>query len=286
MNNAENLTQAVDQVLNQVKEINPNFAVLSRISNHLNNPDTDMDDIAKLIKSEPSLTTDIIRISNSSYYGASIECADIESALNRIGFNDVLKVVSLIMSKSLCSKRLEYYDLSPHQMWAEGVIVSFFMEELAKRSRLNKSKAATSGVLHNVGRILTDNVLTIFGHQKEWDGEQPIAEWEQEQIGIHYGEAGARFLKEMNFPEEIQDIIRNHVYPGLASQANPICQLLRYSVQLVNKVGIGFCNPEFEFPCIGLLHPQFDLVAEDVMEIVEDSKIRYREINMKVLTGT
>jgi len=285
MSSPEELENTIEKVLSQVKEINPNFAVLSRITNSLNNTDADMEDIAKLIKSEASLTTDIIHISNSSYYGANVECSDIESALTRIGFNDVLKVVSLIMSKAICSKRLEYYDLSPHQMWAQGVTVSYFMEGFSKLAGLNTSKAATAGVLHNIGRILTDSILTMFGHQTEWDGSQPIAEWEQEQIGIHYGEAGARFLKDMKFPEEIQDIIRHQVYPGAASRANPLCQLLRYSVLLLEKVGLGFSNPEYEIPDPTHLFPQINLTKEDIGAVIEETRTRYKEINMKVLTG-
>ncbi len=286
MNSPEELENKFEKVLSQVRQINPNFAVLSRISNSLNNPDSDMDDIAKLIKSESSLTTDIIRISNSSYYGASFVCVDVETALTRIGFNDVLRVVSLILSKAICSKRLEYYDLSPHQMWSQGVTVSFFMEGFSKLAGLNKSKAATSGVLHNVGRILTDSLLTMFGHQTEWDdSDQLLAEWEEEQIGIHYGEAGARFLKDMEFPEEIQYIIRHHVYPGAALRENPLCQLLRYSVLLLERVGLGFSNPEYEIPDLSNLRPQIDITEEDVVAVIEDANTRYKEINMKVLTG-
>ncbi len=285
MNFSDNLNEVVDQTIGKVKKINPNFAVLSRLSSHLNNPNTDMEDIAELIKSDQALTADIISISNSALYGAAVQCFDIESALSRIGFNDVLRVVSLLMSKAISSKRLEYYDISPHQMWGESVSVSFLMEGFSKVASLNKSKAATSGVVHNLGRVLTDEIITMFPLKSEWDGQQPVAEWEDENIGINYGEAGARFLAEMKFPEEIQEIIRHHVYPGAAMRANPICHFLRYSVMLFRELGFGFLNTDYQVPDLSIMHPEFNISEEEVLEVVEDAKTRFKEINMRVLTG-
>lgn len=285
MNHPENLGETLDQVIGKVRKINPNFAVLSRLSSHLNDPDADMGDIAELIKSDQSLTADIIAISNSALYGAISECSDIESALQRIGFNDVLRVVSLLMSKAVSAKPLQYYDLSPHQVWIESVSVSFLMEGFSSVASLNKAMSATSGVVHNLGRILTDEIITMFPLKSEWDGLEPIAEWEDENIGINYGEAGARFLKDMNFPEEIQYIIRHHVYPGAAMRANPICHFLRYSVSLFRKTGFGFVNEEYEVPDLSHFHPEFNLSEEEVREVVEFAKRRFKEINAKVLVG-
>lgn len=285
MSNPEKLAEVVDQVISKVQKIHPNFAVLSRLSNFLNSPNTDMEDIVDLIKRESSLSADIVAISNSSLYGLAVECADVESALARIGFNDVLKIVSLLMAKSICSKRLEYFDISPHQMWAESVTVSFLMEGLSTLTGVNKAKAATCGIVHNMGRVLTDEILVMFPPKTSWDGKEPIAEWEDENIGINYGEAGARFLKSMQFPQEVQDNIRNHVYPGAAMRSNPICHLLRYSVLLFKQLGFGFCNKEFQIPDLDHLQPEFEVSEADILEVVEDARIRYRELNQRVLMG-
>lgn len=285
MNHPENLGETLDQVIGKVRKINPNFAVLSRLSSYLSDPDTDIEDIEELIKSDQSLTADIIAISNSALYGAVTECSDIGSALSRIGFNDVLRVVSLLMSKAVSSKPLQYYDLSPHQVWMESVSVSFLMEGFSALASLNKAMAATSGVVHNLGRVLTDEIITMFPLKSDWDGVEPIAEWEDENIGINYGEAGARFLEDMNFPEEIQYVVRHHVYPGAAMRANPICHFLRYSVALFKAAGFGFANEDFEVPDVSILHPGFSLSEEEILEVVDFAKTRFKEINSKILVG-
>ncbi|MCZ6675421.1 MAG: HDOD domain-containing protein [Verrucomicrobia bacterium] len=285
MNRKEEFSDAVNQVVNQVIELHPNLAVLSSLSNLLNKPDTALDDLAQLIKSEPALTADIIKISNSSFYAASSECSDIESSLARIGFNDVLKVVSLILSQNLCSMRLESYRMDPDDLWAESVTASLLMETMALAARLNKAKAATTGILHNVGRVIINNLMEYFQIDLRWDASIPVTDWEESVVGFNYGEAGGRFLREMKFPEEIREIIRYHVDPGQAPQApHPLTHLLHYCVQLADLVGRGFSNTAYNVPDTTQLRQHVELSGEDIREAVAEAKSRYEQINRKVLT--
>ncbi|MCB1122537.1 MAG: HDOD domain-containing protein, partial [Verrucomicrobiae bacterium] len=186
MSQKKEFSEAVDHI----QEIYPNIAVLSQLSALLKEPDTDLEDVARLIRSEAALTADIIKVSNSSYYGSSIPCSNIEDALARIGFNEVLKVVALILAKELTSNDLEKYGMSADDFWKESLTVSLLMEELAGKARLNRAEAATLGILHNVGRVVINNILETFRIDLFWDVSIPILEWERAVVGFDYGEAG------------------------------------------------------------------------------------------------
>ncbi len=273
---------AVNEVLQQIKDIHPNISVLSGLSSLLRNPNTDLEDLSQLIKSEASLTLDILRISNSAFYGSTVECTEIESALARLGFTDVLKIVSLILAQNLSSENLLHYQLNSDELWSESVTVSLLMEELARPANLNKSQAATAGVLHNVGRVMIDGLLEYANNNARWDTKVSVTEWEKSVVGLHYGQAGGRILKEMDFPEEIREIIRHHVDPEEANLPIEQAYLLNYCVQLAGSVGKGFTSPFADIPAVECLAPHIDISDDDVISAIDVAKSRFQEINNKV----
>ncbi len=191
-------------------------------------------------------------------------------------------MVSLILAQNLSSENLPHYQLSSDDLWAESVTVSLLMEELALPAKLNKSQAATAGVLHNVGRVMIDNLLDYLNKDARWDPEISVTEWEKSVVGLHYGEAGGRILKEMEFPDEIREIIRFHVDPQEASQPIKQAYLLNYCVQLAESVGKGFLRPFAEIPATEFLVPHLELSDEDVINAINVAKSRFEQINGRV----
>lgn len=258
------------------------MAVLSQLANHLEDPNSSLDDVVRLIRAEPALTADIIKISNSSFYAATQKCSDVDSALTRIGFNEVLRVVALILAKELCSNDLEKYGMTANEFWAESLMVSLLMEEFARASRMNKSKAATLGILHAIGRVVINNILEDFRIDIFWDPTIPVVDWEEAVVGFNYGEAGGRLLKKMEFPAEALHVIRYHVNPEDAPQSDRMTELLHYTVSLSNAVGRGFKKENYELPDNEYLAKVGNFTDEEIREIVAGAETRFREVTNEV----
>lgn len=270
------------QALSYVEELYPNMAVLSQLANYLEDPNSSLEDVVRLIRSESALTADIIKISNSSFYSASERCSDVDTALTRIGFNEVLRVVALILAKEICSNDLLKYGISANELWAESLSVSLLTEGLASSYRLNKSKAATFGILHNIGKVVINNILEDFRIDIFWDPTIPVSGWETAVAGFHYGEAGSRLLKKMNFPVEGQRVIRNHVDPAKAAQPDLMTKVLSYSVQLAECSGPGFSKKNYKLPHVDLFGENEMLEESILLEIVSVAERRFSEINREV----
>lgn len=277
MNRKKEFSEAVDHI----NEIYPNVAVLAQLTTLLKEHDTDLEDIARLIRSEAALTADVIKISNSSIYGAAAICSNIEDALARIGFNEVQKVVALILAKELTSDDLKKYGMSADDFWRESLTVSLLMEELARPCRLNKSEAATVGIIHNLGRVIINNILEAFRIDLFWDVSIPVVQWENLVVGFHYGEAGGRYLKRMKFPPETQEIIRYHVEPEAAPEENRMTYLLKYCVELSKHLGKDFSIPEFDNPEL-TSPPTLNLSDEDIQTAITDAAERFHQLNKEV----
>ncbi len=272
------------QALSFVEELYPNMAVLSQLANYLEDPNSSLEDVARLIRSEPALTVDIIKISNSSFYAATQSCADVDTALTRIGFNEVLRVVALILAKDLCSNDLEKYGISANELWEESLMVSLLMEEFAIACRLNKSKAATFGLLHGVGKVVINNILEDFRVDIYWDPTIPVSEWEIAVVGFHHGEAGSRLLKRMEFPPDAQRIIKHQLNPEKTHNPDKLTYLLCYSHTLARALGPSFSNTEYKLPSFEWKEAIIPLEDEEITNLVCNAKERFNEITREVFS--
>ena len=281
-----NVENQISEIVRQVKDLYPNIAVLSELSNLLRDPNADLVDLEQLIKTEPSLTADVIRISNSTLYARATECMDIRSALSQIGFNDTQKIVSHILARDLCSQDLQAYGMSADLFLGESITVSILMELLAPAARINRSQAATMGTLHNVGRVIINRMVTETENAEFWNGESSVTEWEMASVGFHYGEAGRCFLKQMNFAEESQLVILHHVEPKNAPVPEAMYSLLSYAVKLCKSAGIGLSEPDFEIPDLEQLNPYAELSEVDIQMIAEEANSRYEDISFTLFKNT
>ncbi|MCB1120886.1 MAG: HDOD domain-containing protein [Verrucomicrobiae bacterium] len=276
------MEQEIEKIIQQVKDLYPNIAVMSKLSNLLRDPNVDLVDLADLIKTEPALTVDMIKISNSSIYAAAAEVSTIDSALARIGFNDARKIVSYILTRDICSKDLTYYRMSADDFLSESMTVSILMEVMAPAGRLNRSEAATIGTLHNIGRVIINNLLAYMESDAQWDRKMPVSDWEKKVVLFHHGEAGAHFLSQMDFSLEFQDVIRYHVEPEGSPDSPAMRQLLHYCVRLKNALGAGLMDSDKEIPDPEWLNPHFDLSPTDIHIVLAEAQSRFEVMSQEI----
>jgi HD-like signal output (HDOD) protein len=66
----------------------PESAVVTELLAAFSNPDLDLDHIVELIACEPTLSTEILRRSNSVRFGGKAPATDIFAAISRIGISE------------------------------------------------------------------------------------------------------------------------------------------------------------------------------------------------------
>src|SRR3954470_15407538 len=82
-------------------QLPPMAHVLARLQRLLADPNSGLDDIADLIRLDAALTTRIIQISNSVWFGRGMPCRTIVDAVNRVGFREVYHLVAVVASGAM-----------------------------------------------------------------------------------------------------------------------------------------------------------------------------------------
>ena len=113
--------------------------------------DCEVADIVALIKRDQSLTSHLLRISNSVRYTTGVTVSSIQQSVARLGLICIREIVVLIS----CQCRIfDVPDFESHvrQSFRRSLATAAFAQEIARIRRMNVEEAFLGGLLHDVGR--------------------------------------------------------------------------------------------------------------------------------------
>jgi len=250
-----------EKALNAIEKLYPAAQVLASASTQMQNPNIEVGDIVKLLSTDVSLSTDIVRLSNSAYYGFEVECTNLESAINRVGFREVIRLIGLSISSNMLNQDLVHYDIPAEGYWADSISTAQLMEGFAIYVNQNPQDAYLIGLMHGVGMLVINRIMDDFQINSIWDKSIPVDEWEREVLGFNSGFAGATILKRWNFPTSLcSPILRQMKEPSLDDISfSHTCLYL--SRLIIDDIGYGF--PKLELSCLDELTPYLESINID-----------------------
>jgi putative nucleotidyltransferase with HDIG domain len=181
-------------------------------------PNSSSDDLAAVVGADPALTTRIMRMANSAYYGLSGKVRSSSFAITVLGFSTVRSLAAAAAAGVMGDDRA-----IPPGFWNHAAASATAASLVAHRVSAPRADAFSLGLLHDLGRFLFHRVdpdsyaeLTArIGHESP-----AMLEAEREVYGIDHADAAARVLKAWHFPDDFVDsLARHHEAPGTMKSA-------------------------------------------------------------------
>ncbi|MBC8282987.1 MAG: HDOD domain-containing protein [Nitrospinae bacterium] len=229
--------------LQQKGDLPPLPKVLLELQKLKNDPDCNVDDISRLIKSDMVLTGKIVTLSNNVFFSAGRDKAeDIEEAIVRLGISMVLDLCySVEVPKAF--KKIESFDQT--QFWKHSLAVSYLTRMLANELLEDDDSLEASflsGLMHDVGILVFDYLAPEKYHEflstKDLSAsDQPLEELELESFGIDHQELGAMFLKKWwEMPPLVVESVKFH-HKDYVDEGNAITlsEILSAANKLANE---------------------------------------------------
>lgn len=216
----------------------PAIGIFGRLEMLLQKPNTDLDDIVGLVRVDPALTFQIIRLGNSVFYGLKNQCDSLEDAVARIGFGDIHSLVGLVAARHACQQDLEAYQVPARRFWENSVATGQLMAAFASRNGMDVRAAYSTGLLRNIGRIVINN----YAGAVRYPGvsiAKDLAAWEMATYQISAAEVGALLLEHWRFSSETVGAVRRHCAPAAASGSNLAAAMLHMSGAIADGWGLG-----------------------------------------------
>lgn len=220
-------------ILNGFEHVPPKFEVLAKLCTLLRSPYVDVSQIVELVALDPGLASSVVRLANSPYYGCREPIDRIESAVERIGFTEVMKMVGILGRKAFPACPLSCYGLSEDDAWMEALGAAVLMEYLAYHADMEPGTAYLVGLMHSIGRYPIARVMQKVkpverSRSRRFLFEQ--ARWERSMVDTDYAAVGSMLLQTWRFGPEVYEPIAIHLQPFLRQGNRKMACLLNICV--------------------------------------------------------
>jgi putative nucleotidyltransferase with HDIG domain len=189
----------------------------------LEEPDTEVSEIEKILRYDAGLTANVLRLANSAYFGLPSKIGSLKQAVILLGLKRLTQLVVASCVSAVMDKFVPGYDMSPGDLWRHSIAVSIAAEALVKdKNKAGAEDVFTAALLHDVGKL----VLGAFV-KEELEAIQSIAAKgvpfvvaENMILGTDHAEIGASILAHWDLPPDVINAVRWHHDPDSPDACN------------------------------------------------------------------
>jgi HD-like signal output (HDOD) protein len=176
-------------------------------------------DLIGVIQIDPAITSKVLRLCNSAYYGFQREISSLEEAGTALGLETLVNLVLTTCTNRYFRDHGNASDSDHERLWVHSVTNAISSRLIASENgKVDPDRAYTAGLLQNVGHLLLDRFVQEQKEslQREVAAGRRVLEAERAVFGLHHAEIGARLATHWGLPEVLVDTIRYHHAPRQA----------------------------------------------------------------------
>ena len=219
--------------------------ILQKIIELADSPTANAAELGKVLAQDQSITSTILKLVNSAFYGNLRHVSSINHATVILGFQ---MVKTIAMGVSIFQTRTETSGPSFDRegFWVHSIGVATISRILAARlsgKSLDRDTVFLAGLLHDIGKVVFDNyfsdeykqVAEIVASEGIWIGEA-----EKRVLSMTHCDAGFYLARKWQFPPAVVEAIRFHHDLSKCSEANrPLCVIVHCADYCCRKMGLG-----------------------------------------------
>jgi HD-like signal output (HDOD) protein len=222
-------------------------AILHEVIRDLSNVNADLARLQERISSDPSLTTRLLKMANSSFYNSSTEICSIARALTTLGFRTACNVVvASALRAALYQGDVPGFSrrgLFRHSLGS--AVCSARLGRMVPTLRSHQDQLFVAGLLHDVGMVALSTVYAqnhIETGSDCWSRDQ-ILDVERQLLGTDHLEIGLRVWEHWGLPRELLAPITRHHEPLVRLLDEPLTLAVAVTELYLDQLGFGRPRP-------------------------------------------
>jgi len=243
-------TEGRERILSRLSSLTAIPTASIELVRLLQEPDVPNAKLAGAIEYDPSLTSNLLRLANSAYFGYPRAVSTIRDAIFLLGRNEIFQLVVASVVGRMAHQSVRGYGLAPGELWDHLMAVAVVSKRLGEAIHPKiPSYTFTAGLLHDIGKV----VLGTFGEvdpapilELAEEEQIDVVEAERRILGIDHAEVGAHLLERWNLPAYLAEVVRWHHEPekdpgqavvaGLVHVADALCISAEIGVRAAGHV--------------------------------------------------
>jgi len=204
----------LDQLVGEGQELPSLPAIFKRVSEQLDDHSYSLEQIGNTIQNDPAITTRILKLVNSSYYGLPGQVTSVTLAVNLLG-RERCKHVLIGSVLGTVFETSENPAFSMQVFWKHCIKTALIARQLADYTDGIEEPEAmfTAGLLHDIGKLM---LIERFPQEmlaaEEIMVRRRIDELSAElsQVGLTHTAVGAALMQHWGLPDILAECTRYH----------------------------------------------------------------------------
>jgi len=274
----------VDEMLNvldRVEDLPTLPTIYAQVSQIMEDPKTSVADVARVIEKDQAITTKILRVVNSSFFGFSRQISTIRQAVVLLGYNTIRNtVLSVSVFQSFVTVPGGEFDM--RQFWKHAIATGVLATYLDKTLNTGfQEETFVAGLLHDIGKIILNRYFQDkFEEALQYakSNQETFYDSERAVIGFSHDEVGEYLADRWQLPYSLVEAVALHHQPGNIRSNPKLVALTHLANVFAHKLHFGFSgdyrDPEispFALEELGLQQEALPEMLKLGHEILEES---------------
>lgn len=213
----EHLTEISQELADHVESL-PQFPEsIMQLQKLLDDPEAEMNEIARVLGQDPSLTADLLKTVNSARFMLSRRMDNVVEAVKVVGLRGLRQMLFSYGAQRVLGDGSD--NEVSRKLWEHSQRTAFYGYAIARnvyKRREILDDVYVGSILHDMGKIVFSNMQPeMVEHMVDYARKRsiPTSVFEEMTNGIDHAEVGARIAQRWNFPDILVASIRFHHAP-------------------------------------------------------------------------
>jgi len=208
--------------------------------------DKDLSEIGLLVKKDPALSLQVMRLVNSAYYGLRHTFHKIDQAVVYLGAQTIKNLVATLSVRQVfgIKKFVDSGSFNTRLFWFHSLYCATLAKRIADKLQIiNSDEAYLAGLMHDIGKLLLARTFPEQWTQYEaalLTGQESAAA-ETDCFDVLHQETGAWLVQQWNLNPVVGDaVLYHHEAVEQVAEAFPLVKILFFANLLaIHEAGKG-----------------------------------------------
>jgi putative nucleotidyltransferase with HDIG domain len=186
-------------------------SVAVKLQQMLSNREFKIDSIIDQISEDQSLSSQVLKVANSSFYAGLSKVATIKDAVVRLGAQEIANLAMVASQLEIYKSENAILNKYMQDLWSHALSCAVGAKWLASKTGYTNlvSEAFMGGLLHDIGKLAILKVLDDISSSKEANATFSATLINEVMERMHE-DVGLRLMQTWSLPESYGNIAKNH----------------------------------------------------------------------------
>jgi putative nucleotidyltransferase with HDIG domain len=249
----------------------------------VNDPNSSVKDIARIITDDQVLTARLLKLVNSSFYGFPQRISTVNSAIVLLGFDAIRSLLLTTSVFDLFAGRNKKSRQDQEKFWDHSLGCAVGAKVIGNFLRHDKiEELFVAGLLHDIGKIvemlyLPDDFAKVAATINQQNILMLTAE--EKVLGYDHAEIGRLLADKWNLPNKLEQIIAHHHQPASAGSFIMEASIVHLADILCRALNMGYGGDNKIPPLDKLAWESLRIQPDSIESIMETMLYEFNDIS-------